>query len=591
MFVKGKAENFFVAGRSLPLYIVAVTLASQSIDSNALLANADFAFKFHFFDGAVIPIGLGLSLVLNAIFLAGKINREGVLTLPDIFAKRYGRTVETLVSVATIVSFLFLLAGNLVGIGAVLSYILDISPSAAVWIATVVVWAYTVSGGLFSVAYTDLVQGLFGWLGCLACAFWFIHNVNPGAAPPSRGFQGYVYPDGLGDGGVCDAYNGVSCTFNSSLCCFGASNQTDNGAFPVGDQRVFGNQMFSPTALTPFPNALLWNWSTIFILAFGNLAALDFQARCMASRTPRVATLGCLIAGCLTFLVGIPFSYLGAITRTLLGLATCAQWEPDERAFLQLLTQRAPAVLGGWCLIGLVAASMSTSDGAILAMGTVFSHNLLRQASHWFPRAFSRERLLLLARLSTLPFAIIAGAIGSYSAKITGTLLIVAFDVVLATVVAPLFGCFYTANPSPRAALLSFATGSVLRISLQFALRKDGSFLLPYSAREFLDFGPAASLRLPLFVDDAADNVWDPALEICAQERFRDYSGVDSLTAFAASIIVFAGVQMIEHYTATPFFRFPGDVPYNKDSRCQEGEVDTEDAHRSVEVQDESTII
>lgn len=313
--IRGNADNFFVAGRSLPLYVVAVSLASQSIDSNALLANAHFSFTLHLFDGAVIPIGLGLSLVLNAVFLAARINRERVLTLPDIFAKRYGRTVEMLVSLATITSFLFLLAGNLVGMGAVLSYLLDMRPSTAVWIAAAVVCAYTASGGLFSVAYTDLVQGVFGWLGCLACAFWFIHNVRPAAAPPSRGFPSYVYPDRLGDRGVCDAYSGVACAFNRELCCFGASNHTDNGAFPIGDRQVFANQMLSPTALSPFPNALLWNWATIFILAFGNLAALDFQARCMASRSPRVATLGCVIAGCLTFVVGIPFSYLGSITR------------------------------------------------------------------------------------------------------------------------------------------------------------------------------------------------------------------------------------------------------------------------------------
>ena len=35
----------------------------------------------------------------------------------------------------------------------------------------------------------------------------------------------------------------------------------------------------------------------------------------MASKTPKIATIGCAIAGCLTFVVGIPFAYLGAITR------------------------------------------------------------------------------------------------------------------------------------------------------------------------------------------------------------------------------------------------------------------------------------
>ena len=73
--------------------------------------------------------------------------------------------------------------------------------------------------------------------------------------------------------------------------------------------------MFDAAALTPFPNAIFWNWATIFILGFGNLAALDFQARCMAAKTPSIATWGCFIGGAFTFFVGIPFASLGAITR------------------------------------------------------------------------------------------------------------------------------------------------------------------------------------------------------------------------------------------------------------------------------------
>ena len=29
--------------------------------------------------------------------------------------------------------------------------------------------------------------------------------------------------------------------------------------------------MLNPHSLTPFPNAILFNWATVFILAFGNL--------------------------------------------------------------------------------------------------------------------------------------------------------------------------------------------------------------------------------------------------------------------------------------------------------------------------------
>ena len=162
--VHGEAENFFVAGRSLPLWIVAMTLGAQSIDSNAILGNADLSYKYHFYDGAVLPIGLGLSLILNGLFLARHINAERkVLTLPDVYAKRYGKIVEVLVSIATIISFMMLLAGNLVGMGVILSYLWGLTVEQGIWTTFCIVWAYTVSGGLFSVAYTDVVQGIMGW--------------------------------------------------------------------------------------------------------------------------------------------------------------------------------------------------------------------------------------------------------------------------------------------------------------------------------------------------------------------------------------------------------------------------------------------
>ena len=51
--VKGEPENYFVAGHSLPLWIVAMTLGAQSVDSNALLGNVDLSYKYQFFDVSI----------------------------------------------------------------------------------------------------------------------------------------------------------------------------------------------------------------------------------------------------------------------------------------------------------------------------------------------------------------------------------------------------------------------------------------------------------------------------------------------------------------------------------------------------------
>ena len=159
--------------------------------------------------------------------------------------------------------------------------------------------------------------------GCIICCYYIMANAEFSAPPVSIGLPGYVYPDEES----CLMYDGVPCENVADACCYNAEkycddptdpstcSQIDNGAYPFGDLRMFGKQMTDPTVLTPFPNAIFWNWATIFVLGFGNLAALDFQVRCMAAKTPRIATLGCLIGGCFTFFIGIPFAYLGAIVR------------------------------------------------------------------------------------------------------------------------------------------------------------------------------------------------------------------------------------------------------------------------------------
>jgi hypothetical protein len=50
-------------------FVCTLALAGQSLDSNATLGNADLAYKFHYFDGVVLPVGLGVSLFLNGLLL------------------------------------------------------------------------------------------------------------------------------------------------------------------------------------------------------------------------------------------------------------------------------------------------------------------------------------------------------------------------------------------------------------------------------------------------------------------------------------------------------------------------------------------
>lgn len=90
--------------------------------------------------------------------------------------------------------------------------------------------------------------------------------------------------------------------------CGGARNAStgtldracDNFAFPNGSRIVYSSGMTDPDAYAPLPNALLYNWCSIFVLGFGNLCALDFQVRCRACvrsiSTIKACTFAILIA-------------------------------------------------------------------------------------------------------------------------------------------------------------------------------------------------------------------------------------------------------------------------------------------------------
>ena len=79
------------------------------------------------------------------------------------------------------------------------------------------------------------------------------------------------------------------------------------------------------------------------------------------------------------------------------------------------------------------------------------------------PSAYTKDdkNLLTMARLSTLVWAPVAALLASAFATQTGYLLIVAFDIMLAGSVVPLFAAVYWKSCKPTAAFIAMLGGSV----------------------------------------------------------------------------------------------------------------------------------
>ena len=172
------SEDFMVAGRILPWYILVGTLLATWMGSGSLFSGAGLGYRNG--PAAMWSSGgawLGIALIY---FIAKRIRNFGKVTVPDIFEIRYGRTAAVLATITTVVAYLTIVSYQFRGGGKVLSMVSDgyISLEAGIVITAVFAISYTVLAGMFSVVYTDVVNGVLMSVGVLAALVYMIYNVG-----------------------------------------------------------------------------------------------------------------------------------------------------------------------------------------------------------------------------------------------------------------------------------------------------------------------------------------------------------------------------------------------------------------------------
>jgi SSS family solute:Na+ symporter len=149
--------SYFVADRSFSSFWGFLGLASLTTGGSTTIALAAFVYT-HGLSGLWLDLAGALGLLLLGLFLAGRVRREGAVTLPEIVGRYYGgpsrRVAGVLVLVSEIVWFALLIEATQV----VLSAALGLEPVAAIVGSTAVFVLYTTLGGQFAVVKTDGLQ-------------------------------------------------------------------------------------------------------------------------------------------------------------------------------------------------------------------------------------------------------------------------------------------------------------------------------------------------------------------------------------------------------------------------------------------------
>ena len=110
------------------------------------------------------------------LFIANRIRNFGKVTVPDIFEIRYGKLAALLATITTVIAYTTIVSYQFRGGGKVLNMVSDgnLSMENGIIITAVFAILYTVVAGMFSVVYTDVVNGILMVIGTVGALFFLI---------------------------------------------------------------------------------------------------------------------------------------------------------------------------------------------------------------------------------------------------------------------------------------------------------------------------------------------------------------------------------------------------------------------------------
>lgn len=286
-----------------------------------------------------------------------------VLTLPELFAKRFNDqrgTVRVLASLIITFFFTFYVAAQFSGAGKVLNVTFGITQMQGMLLGAVIIVFYTLMGGFLAVAWTDMVQGviMIGTLVVLPMVAFIEIN-----AIPELTFQ----------------LNGAS--------LFGGQAGVAAFAAAIGGLSWGLGYMGQPHLVTRF-------------------MAIDKPENIIISR--RIAISWAVPAFFGSMFIGLTGFFLlqaGTLTfegQQLMGAASLS----DPEKIMPILAQNLlHPWIAGIFISGAIAAMMSTADSQLLVSTTVLTEDLI---ANYFQTLKQRFDLLTIGRMLTILIGLLA---------------------------------------------------------------------------------------------------------------------------------------------------------------------------------------
>jgi SSS family transporter len=404
--VKNTAD-FAIAGRHLPLVMIVTTTFATWFGSETVLG-----IPAKFVQGGLNsvvedPFGAGTCLILVGLFFAGKLYKMTLLTISDYYRERFGRSIEVVCSLIIILSYLGWVSAQVTALGLVFNVLSGgaIAPWQGMIIGTISILAYTLFGGMWSVAVTDFIQMII-----LVCGLFI-------------------------------------------LALFA-------GAQAGGADKVFAlamsQDMFRFLPEPSFKEVMFFVAAGITMM-LGSIPQQDVFQRVMSANSVHAATRGPVIGGlCYIVFAFVPmFLVTSALILMPQEAATLIKDDP-QKVLPTLVLERMPFVMQVMFFGALLSAIKSTASATLLAPSVTFVENIWRQ---FFPRTRDKHELRTM-RITVLIFS---ACVCAYAIALQGTSIYEqvsgAYQVTLVGAIVPLAAGLYWKRATTQGAIFSIVLG------------------------------------------------------------------------------------------------------------------------------------
>ncbi|CAM4388446.1 high affinity choline transporter 1 [Lepidochelys kempii] len=408
-----RREAIIVGGRDIGLLVGGFTMTATWVGGGYINGTAEAVYVPGYgLAWAQAPIGYSLSLVLGGLFFAKPMRSKGYVTMLDPFQQLYGKRMGGLLFIPALMGEMFWAAAIFSALGATISVIIDIDVNISVIVSALIAIMYTLVGGLYSVAYTDVVQ-----LFCIFLGLWIsVPFAMSHPAVKNIGFTAGQKESWLGSIESLDVYSWLDNFFLLML-----------GGIP---------------------------WQAYFQRVLSSSSATYAQVLSF------LAAFGCLVMALPAILIGA----IGASTdwnKTMYGLPDPTERQEADMILPIVLQYLCPVYISFFGLGAVSAAVMSSADSSILSASSMFARNIYQLS---FRQNASDREIIWVMRITIFVFGASATAMALLAKSVYG-LWYLSSDLVYIIIFPQLLCVLFIKGTNTYGAIAGYLFGLLLRIT------------------------------------------------------------------------------------------------------------------------------